>query len=127
MPIPKGERMTVSDSGRTSNDITLEGGAALRVSNILDFLAESPSTPELIAGEARSRARRLVGAMPVPAHHREAGQRPPVEPVVLDRLSVTGVAGLLELAAGMPSTPPDIADDALGWADELWALLSAHA
>lgn len=116
----------MSDTGRTSNDITLDGGAALRVTTILDFLAESPSTPELIAGEARSRARRLVGAMPVPAHHREAGPRPPAEPVVLDRLSLTGVAGLLELAAGMPSTPPEIADDALDSADALWGLLTAH-
>ena len=120
--------MTMSDSGRAAqaNGITLEGGAALRVSTILEFLAESPSTPEFIAGEARSRARRLVGAMPVPAHHREAGPRPPAEPVVLDRLSMTGVAGLLELAAGMPSTPPDVADDAMDWADNLWGLLSTH-
>lgn len=118
--------MSTSDSSRPANGISLEGAAAQRVSAILDFLAESPSTPELIAAESRSRARRLVGAMPVPAHHREPGARPPAEPVVLDRLSMTGVAGLLELAAGMPSTPPEVADDALEWADALWELLSAH-
>lgn len=111
---------------RLADGITLEGGAALRVCELLDLLAELSSTPQMIAGEARSRARGLVGLMPVPAHQREAGERPPVDPVTMDRLSATGIAGLLELAAGLPSTPPDVADDAMDWADLVWGLLSKY-
>ena len=104
--------------------ITLDGGEAARVTELLEMLGELPSTPDFVAGEARARARSLAGATPVPAHHLGPGARPPAAPVSLDRLSTTGIAGLLELAAGMPSTPPDVADDALGYADLLWGLLS---
>lgn len=103
--------------------VVLDGGEAVRVAEMLDILAELPSTPELIAGEARYRARALAGMLAVPAHHRAPGERPLPDPVALDRVSATGIAGLLELAAGMPSTPPDLADDALDQADRVWALL----
>jgi hypothetical protein len=41
-------------------------------------------------------------------------------------LAATGIAGLLELLSGMPSTPPGVADDALAQADALWALIAAE-
>lgn len=107
-----------------SGGITLDGAEAARVTELLQMLGELPSTPDFVAGEARARARALAGATPVPAHHLGPGARPPAGPVPLDRLNTTGIAGLLELAAGMPSTPPDVADDALAHADLLWGLLS---
>lgn len=108
---------------RPAEGVTVGGPEAARLTELLETLAELPSTPSLVGEEARYRASELSWVIPPPHGHRESGTRPPTGPIVLDRLAVTGIAGLLDLLSGMPSTPPGVADEALAQADVLWRLL----
>lgn len=104
--------------------VTLEGGAARIVVGLLELLADLPSTPREIRDEARERAFELGAAMPSPPKRPAAGGRLPMASVTIDVVAATGVAGLLELLAEMPSTPPDVATDARHHAQSVWAVAS---
>lgn len=97
--------------------ITLSPGSAREIANLLAMLADLPSTPAIVADEARQRAADLEERLPVP--HRG---RPPETPEV-EVVPATAIAGLLELLAELPSTPEPIADDARRHAHELWESL----
>jgi len=88
------------------------------------MLAELPSTPSLVAEEARYRASELSWALPEPTAHLGRGERHATGPVVLGELVSTGLAALLDLLSGMPSTPPDIATEAQEQADAIWGLIA---
>lgn len=105
--------------------VTLGWPAAARVMELLQMLAELPSTPSLVAEEARYRASELSWALPEPTAHLGRGERHATGPVVLGELVSTGLAALLDLLSGMPSTPPDIAAEAQEQADTIWGLIAA--
>jgi hypothetical protein len=120
--------MSSSASERTGGraGVMLGGAEAARLADLLERLAELPSTPGLVAEEARYRAAEVSWALPEHTFRPGPGQRGAGAPVLLDELAATGIAGLLELLSGMPSTPPGVADDALAQADALWALIAAE-
>lgn len=97
--------------------VTLSPGSAREVANLLAMLAELPSTPESIADEASQRAAELEEILPVP-HRGRAMEAPKLEVV-----AATAIAGLLELLAGIPSTPEPVGDDARRYAAEIWETL----
>lgn len=97
--------------------VTLSPGSAREVANLLAMLAELPSTPEPVAEEASKRAADLEEALPVP-HRGRALEAPEIEVV-----EATALAGLLELLAGLPSTPEPVGDDARRYAAEIWETL----
>lgn len=105
--------------------VTLGWPTAARITELLQMLAELPSTPSLVAEEARYRASELSWALPEHATHLGRGERQPTGPVVLGELVSTGLAALLDLLSGMPSTPPDIAAEAQEQADAIWGLIAS--
>jgi hypothetical protein len=106
--------------------IHLDGRTATLVADLLTLLAETPSTPGQLRDEVEERAEELGMAIPVLPHQWSAGQRRAPDPAHLDLVTATGIAGMLELLAELPSTPPDIADDARGHAQTIWALIDAE-
>lgn len=100
----------------------LEGGEARVLAELLVGLGELPSTPPPIAEEARMRAQELGGAMEPQSAHRQPGSRDPLSSVPLPRAQWVRIAGLLDLLAGLPSTPPDIAAEASERAERVWAI-----
>lgn len=99
--------------------ITLSPGSAREIANLLATSADLPSTPDVIAEEARKHAADLEELLPVP-HRGRAGDVPEVEVV-----PATAIAGLLDLLAELPSTPEPVADDARRHAAEIWRTLPA--
>lgn len=95
-------------------------GDAGNIARMLDLLAELPSTPKEIAGEAAARAGSVHAS--IPRRHRLAA----APAVKLDRYDAVAIAGLLELLAEMPSTPPFVAEDAGRLAAETWRRLEGR-
>ncbi|MGI8575378.1 MAG: hypothetical protein ACR2MA_08560 [Egibacteraceae bacterium] len=102
-------------------DIVVFGpGDAANIARMLDLLAELPSTPREIAHEAAARAGAVHELMP--GRHRLAAA-PAVE---FARNDAVAVAGLLDLLAEMPSTPPFVAEDARRLAAQTWRRLDGR-
>lgn len=105
--------------------LTVEAGVATGIVQLLELLSELPSTPETVRKEAQEQAWSLEELLP--AHPRQPGpgarQRGGV--VELGQVPATRIAGLLELLAGMPSTPPVVTEEARGHSERLWSALSA--
>lgn len=116
-----------SAAPEAAEGVTLGGGEALRITELLELLAELPSTPGLVAEEARYRAAELSMALPDPVPQREPGLRQPPGPLSLEPMALTGLAALLDLLSGMPSTPPEVAQEAQVHADTVWRLLADAA
>jgi hypothetical protein len=122
---PSGGAVPDASPGAHAAKVTLGWPTAARITELLQMLAELPSTPSLVAEEARYRASELSWALPEPATHLGRGERQPTGPVVLGELVSTGLAALLDLLSGMPSTPPDIAAEAQEQADAIWGLIAS--
>lgn len=99
--------------------IELSPGSAREVANLLAMLADLPSTPDHVAGEARQRAAELEEFLPVPHRGRA------IEAARIDVVPATAIAGLLDLLGELPSTPEPVAEDARRHADEIWDALPA--
>lgn len=104
--------------------VTLNAGTANVLAQLLEFLAGLPSTPDIIRSEARERAETLEVAMPPRSPQPQAGARRHGGVVVLEQVPATAIAGLLELLAELPTTPPAVADEARAHAERLWGELS---
>ncbi len=104
--------------------LTLNAGTVSVLAQLLDFLAGLPSTPDIIRSEARERAGTLEEALPRTRPQPHAGARQRSGVVVLDQVPATAIAGLLELLAELPSTPPSVADEARAHSERLWEELS---
>lgn len=107
--------------------LTLSAGTASVLAQLLEFLAGLPSTPDMIRSEARERAGTLEEALPPTRPQPQAGARQRGGVVVLDYVPATAIAGLLELLAELPSTPPTVADEARAHAERLWTDLTRPA
>jgi len=105
--------------------LRVEAGVATAIVQLLELLSELPSTPESVRKEAQEYAWSLEER--VPAHPRQphAGARQRGGVVVVEQVPATQIAGLLELLAGMPSTPPVVTDEARTHSERLWSALSA--
>lgn len=100
---------------------------AATMTRLLSMFAELPSTPEHVADEAAAAARDVAQRMPYPISPpgpgaQRHGHLPPS--VRLDRGTVVSGAGLLGLIGAMPSTPPDLREEAEQTAEALWGLAS---
>jgi hypothetical protein len=104
--------------------LTMEAGTASVVAQLLEFLAELPSTPGFVAQEAREHASSLEEALPVQRRQAQAGARHRSGVVRLEQAPATAIAGLLDLLAGLPSTPPVVTDEARAHAERIWQALS---
>lgn len=100
--------------------VTLKAGTASVVVDLLALLSDLPSTPDVVRDEARDHVALIEEHTPVRQRHLQAGARAPGEPVELEPLAVTAIAGLLDLLAGLPSTPPAVVEDARSYAERLW-------
>ncbi len=107
--------------------VTLEAGAASVVVDLLALLSDLPSTPDIVREEARDHVALIEERTPARHRHFEAGARSPGMPVELEPVQVTAIAGLLDLLAGLPSTPPAVIDDARSHAERLWNALDDPA
>lgn len=105
----------------------MNAGTASVVAQLLEFLAGLPSTPDIIRTEARERAGSLEEALPPARPQPQPGARQRSGVVVLERVPATAIAGLLELLAELPSTPPAVADEARAHSERLWGELSSPA
>lgn len=103
--------------------LTLEAGTANVVAQLLELLAELPSTPEFIANEAHQHVGNLEEALPTPRRQHDPGARHLGGTVTLEEVPATAIAGLLELLAELPSTPPAVTGEARTYAETLWAAL----
>jgi hypothetical protein len=115
-------------SGQPNQDdqIELDGRTATMVADLLTMLADAPSTPGQLRPEVEERAEELGVAIPVLPHQWSPGQRRTPDPAHLDVVTATGIAGMLELLAELPSTPPNIVDEAREHAESIWALVAQH-
>lgn len=105
--------------------VRLDGRLAIQVADLLSLLAEAPSTPGALRDEVEERAEEIGFAIPALPHQWQPGQRRTPDPAELDTATATGIAGMLELLAELPSTPPHVADDARQHAEAIWELLGA--
>ncbi|MPZ88651.1 MAG: hypothetical protein GEU81_11380 [Nitriliruptorales bacterium] len=103
--------------------LTLEAGTANVVAQLLELLAELPSTPEFVANEAHEHLGTLEEALPPPRRQHDPGARRLGGTVILGEVPATAIAGLLELLAELPSTPPAVSGEARAHAERLWAAL----
>lgn len=115
-------------ASQRSARVQLDERVSAAASRLLATFAELPSTPDTIATTAAGAARDLALEIPLPpgvligippAHARD--QAPTLE---ADRTVVVRSAGLLQALAGMPSTPPDLRDEAGAMAEALWDVLA---
>lgn len=106
--------------------LTLKAGTASVVVDLLELLSELPSTPDVVREQARDHVALIEEHRPARQRHLEAGARAPGEPVELESVDVTAIAGLLDLLAGLPSTPPAVIDDAESYAARLWEAVNAE-
>jgi len=104
--------------------LTLTAGSASVLAQLLWFLAGLPSTPQPIAVEARERAGSLEAVIPPMRPHPQPGARGRSGVVMLEQVPATAIAGLLELLAELPTTPPTVADEARAHSERLWTKLS---
>ncbi|CAN5226996.1 hypothetical protein BH20ACT8_BH20ACT8_09190 [soil metagenome] len=104
-------------------DVELEANQARTVADLLELLAQVPSTPEGVAEEAHDRAGHLNERLPAQPRHAGAGARSAVGVVRIERDLATSVAGLLDLLGGLPSTSPGVADEASDHAQWIWEQL----
>lgn len=100
--------------------LTMEAGTASVVAQLLEFLAGLPSTPGFVADEARQHASALEEALPSRRRQSQPGARSISGVVELGEASATAIAGLLDLLAGLPSTPPAVTDEARAHAERIW-------
>jgi hypothetical protein len=107
--------------------LRLNARTASVLAQLLEFLAGLPSTPDIIRSEARERAEILEEALPPTRPQPHAGARQRGGIVVLEQVPATAIAGLLELLAELPSTPPAVADEARAHSERLWEELSRTA
>jgi hypothetical protein len=107
--------------------LTLTAATANVVAQLLEFLSGLPSTPDIIAAEAHEHAAHLEEALPPPRRHPRPGARSLEGVVVLEQVPATAIAGMLELLAELPSTPPAVADEARAHAERFWNRLSEAA
>ncbi len=105
--------------------ITMEVGTAAVVTQLLQLLADLPSTPAVVAEDARRHMGALEELLPPPTRQQQPGERLRHGTVDIGIVPATGIAGLLELLAELPSTPPPVADDARRHAESLWETLSS--
>lgn len=105
--------------------LTLDAGTATVVVDLLELLSELPSTPDVVRLEARDHVALIEEHTPARRSHRQPGARAPGGPVELEPVAVTAIAGLLDLLAGLPSTPPSVVDGAQEQADRLWDAVNA--
>lgn len=103
--------------------LKLEATTASVVVQLLEFLGELPSTPPTVAAEAHERAADLEELLPPLPRQQGPGARVHRGSVELDVVSGTAIAGLLELLAGLPSTPPSVIEDARAHSEALWERL----
>lgn len=96
--------------------VEVDLGEATVTERLLELLSDLPSTPHEIALEARERASVIAQQLPP-----RPGRTPVQTPLRLPRHELVGIAGLLELLAEMPSTPPSVAEEARGHVEALWA------
>ncbi len=91
----------------------LDVTAARHIVEVLQLLAELPSTPAIVAEGARHHLALIDAQLPTP-HARQEWERdrPPVTSVLLDADATLAVIELLDMFAQMPSTPPTVATDA---------------
>lgn len=106
--------------GRFEPMLTMEAGTASVVAQLLEFLAGLPSTPGFVASEARQHASELEEALPSRRRQSQPGARSISGVVELGASSATAIAGLLDLLAGLPSTPPAVKDEARAHAERIW-------
>lgn len=107
--------------------VRLDGRLATQVADLLSLLAEAPSTPGALRAEVEERAEEIGFAIPALPHQWQPGQRRTPDPAELDTTTATAVAGMLELLAELPSTPPHVADEARQHAESIWELISHGA
>jgi hypothetical protein len=105
--------------------LNVEAGVATGMVQLLELLSELPSTPETVRKEAQEYAGSLEELLPPHPRQPRAGARRRSGIVELDQVPATQIAGLLELLAGMPSTPPSITGEARAHSERLWSALSA--
>lgn len=103
--------------------VSLDGRLATQVADLLSLLADAPSTPGALRDEVEVRAEEIGFAIPALPHQWQPGQRRTPDPAELDTSTATGIAGMLELLAELPSTPPHVADEARQHAEVIWGLL----
>lgn len=105
--------------------LTVEAGVATGIVQLLELLSELPSTPETVRQEAQEYAWSLEELLPPHPRQPGPGARQRGGVVELEQVPATQIAGLLELLAGMPSTPPTMTEEARAHSERLWAALSA--
>lgn len=110
--------------GRTVT-LTVSAGTAKVVVELLELLSDLPSTPQIVRHEAREHAASLEERMPVRPRQTAPGARDPGGPVELEPVAVTAIAGMLDLLAGLPSTPPAVSDEARSHAEAFWDAVNA--
>ncbi len=112
-----------------TTEIDVSNTTVATITRLLSSLAEMPSTPPEVAQEATAAARTVESRIPFPrgrgneSHHgrRQRSHIPGTVP--LERQVVISVAGLLDVFAGMPSTPPAVREEVWTTAEELWRLV----
>ncbi len=93
--------------------IELDVTAARHIVEVLELLAELPSTPAIAAEGARHHVGLIEAQLPTPHSPQEWDrERPPVTTISLDQDATSAIIELLDLFAQMPSTPPAMATDA---------------
>lgn len=106
--------------------VTLEAGTASSIAQLLDFLSQIPGTPDFVKQEAREHSGCLEELLPAQHAQMGPGARAMTGEVRMEEVAATAIAGMLDLLAGMPSTPPPIMDEARARAETLWRSLQPH-
>lgn len=112
--------------GRIGTVVTVEAGEAMAVVLLLELLSALPSTPEAVADEARVHMADIEERLPAFARQQGPGARQRGGVVELEPPRATAIAGLLELLAELPSTPPAVVDEARSHAERMWFDLSVE-
>jgi hypothetical protein len=115
---------TTDDDERVGTvQVSVDAASLSSIVTLLMVLAETPSTPQPMAEEARRRLVELQDQIPVQPHQWEAGARGHgIAAVQIEGTLATAAASLLDLLSGMPSTPPTVAEEAGRHAATLWSL-----
>ncbi|MGH8904389.1 MAG: hypothetical protein ACRDYA_22585 [Egibacteraceae bacterium] len=105
-------------------NVVLAVGTARRATELLQLLAELPSTPPMVAAGAQQHIAAVEEHLPTP--HRSQlwdSEHPRTDTVCIEPDSAEAIAELLELFAAMPSTPPAMAAEARHQAAAIWSVL----
>lgn len=105
--------------------VVLAVGTARRATELLQLLAELPSTPSMVAAGAQQHIAAVEEQLPSP-HYSQPwdSEEPRTDTVCVEPASAEAIAELLELFAAMPSTPPAMAADARDQAAAIWSVLT---